>query len=149
MITINIDPSLELVTVKLVGTTTANDILLAMSYLASSDLWRDHYNYFIDIREIIVGFSIAEHPLLMNNLHKLKPLKHTKHACVVGGHTHYAFTLAWEKIAALHGVRFKSSFSCDSLSEWLSVSVSKITKTLESEPLFTFSTDPSELQPQC
>jgi len=79
----------------------------------------------------------------------INPIKQTKHACVVAGHTHHAFTIAWAKIAGLHGVQFKTSFSCDSLSEWLGKSVSKIAEGLEAEPLFTFSTDGSEFQPQC
>ncbi len=148
MIAINIDPALELVTIKFVGLTTATDIILAMQYCASSYSWKDHYNYFFDIREIKVGFSLTDYPVMIHNLHKLKPRKDTKHACVVGLHTHYAFTLAWKKIAGLHGFEFRSSFSCDELSEWLGIRVSKITDALESEPLFTFSTDAHVLQPQ-
>ena len=148
MIAINIDPSLELVTIKFTGFTTAADIMLAMDYCASSDVWRDHYNYFFDLREMVVGFSMADFPRLITNLHKLKALKQTKHACVVSLHTHYAVTIAWKKVAALHGVRFKSSFSCPELSEWLGISLPEITRTLEAEPLFTFTTDDGELQTQ-
>jgi len=148
MIAINIDPALELVTIQFVGFTTANDILLAMNYCASSYSWKNHYNYFFDIREIIVGFSITDYPQLICNLHKLKPQKSTKHACVVNLHTHYAFTLAWKKIAAVHGFAFRSAFSCDELSEWLGISVEEIAATLESKPLFNFSAGAQVLQPQ-
>lgn len=146
MIAINMNPAIELITFQFKGLTTANDLILVMNYCGSSYAWKNSYNYFFDIRKMVVGFSIGDFPTLIHNIHKLEPKENTKHACLVELHTHHAVTLTWKNVASMHGIEYKSSFSCQELSEWLDTSVSEITATLEAEPLVTFSTGKHELQ---